>query len=70
MNPNLLMFSIDQCIDESPNECDFTKEFSKLEGAVAMDCDERFAGWRIGIISPVATKPIEACELLDGFIIY
>ena len=68
--PHLRMFSIGQCIDESPNECDFTREFSDLEGAVAMDCDRRFAGWKIGIMAPVAAKPIEVREMLDGVIVY
>jgi len=67
---NYQMFSIGQCIDESPNECDFTREFSYLEGAVAMDCNGRFAGWRIGFMAPVAAKPIEVYYILDSVIIY
>ncbi len=67
---NYQMFSIGQCIDESPNECDFTMEFSYVEGAVAMDCNGRFAGWRIGFMAPVAAKPIEVYDMLDGVIIY
>jgi len=70
LTSHLSMFSIGQCIDESPKECDFTREFSQLEGAVAMDCDGRFAGWKIGIMSPVAAKPIQVYELLDGVIVY
>ena len=68
--PHRRMFSIGQCIDESPNECDFTREFSHLEGAVAMDCDGRFSGWKIGFMALVAAKAIEVCELLDGVIVY
>ena len=68
--PNYQMFSIGQCIDEPPNECDFTREFSHVEGVVAMDCDRRFNGWKIGIMAPVAAKPTEVCELLDGVIVY
>ncbi len=64
------MFSIGQCIDESPNECDFTREFGHLEGAVAMDCNGRFAGWTIGFMVPVAAKPIEVCDMLEGVIVY
>ncbi len=67
---NYQMFSIGQCIDESPNDCDFTREFSHLEGAVAMDCDGRFSGWKIGFMSPVAAKPTEVCDILDGIIVY
>lgn len=68
--PHLRIFSIGQCIDESPNECDFTKEFASVKGAVALECDSRFGGWKVGIMAPVAAKPIEACELLDGLIVY
>jgi len=70
LTPHHRMFSIGQLIDESPNECDFTREFSHVEGVVAMDCDRRFNGWKIGIMAPVAAKPNEVCELLDGVIVY
>jgi hypothetical protein len=62
--------SIAQCIDESPKECDFTREFGNREGAVAMDCDKSFDGWKLGIISPLAIKSLEPYELLDGVIVY
>ena len=70
LTPNYQMFSIGQCIDESPNECDFTSTFSHLEGAVAMDCGGRFTGWKIGIMAPLAAKSTEVCEQLDGIIVY
>ena len=70
LTPHRRMFSIGQCIDESANECDFTREFSQLEGAVAMDCNGRFAGWRIGFMASVAAEPVEVSELLDGVIVY
>ncbi len=70
LTPHRRMFLIGQCIDESPNECDFTSAFSHLEGAVAMDCSGRFSGWRIGFMAPVAAKPIEVCDMLDGVIVY
>lgn len=68
--PNHRMFSIGQCIDESPNQCDFTSGFSHLEGAVVMDCIGRFTGWTIGFMAAVAAKPIEVCGMLDGIIVY
>ena len=70
LTPHRRMFSIAQLIDESPNDCDFTREFSHVEGAVAMDCDGTFTGWKIGILAPVATKPTQVCEMLDGVIVY
>ncbi len=68
--PHRRMFSIGQLIDESAKECDFTSAFSHVEGAVAMDCDRRFNGWKIGFMAPVAAKPTEVCELLDGVIVF
>ena len=70
LTPRRRMFSIGQCIDEKPNQCDFTRKFSSLEGAVPMDCDRRFAGWNLGIMATVAAKPSEVWELLDGIIVY
>jgi len=68
--PNRRMFSIGQCVDERPNECDFTREFSSVRGPVPMDCDRRFAGWNIGMMATVSAKPSEIWELLDGIIVY
>ena len=70
LTPHCRMFSIGQCIDERPNQCDFTREFSSIGGAVPMDCDRGFAGWNIGIMATVAAKPSEIWELLDGIIVY
>jgi hypothetical protein len=68
--PRLRAFSIGQCIDQMPYLCDFTREFGRLEGAVAMDCDDRFRDWKIGITRPVAAKPAQVSTLLDGVIVY
>jgi len=68
--PEYRIVSIAQCIDESPKECDFTREFGRREGAVAMDCDRSFAEWKLGIISPLAIKPLEPCERIDGVTVY
>jgi len=68
--PEYQVVSIAQCIDESPKECDFTREFGNREGAVAMDCDTNFAGWKLGITAPLAVKVLEPYDLLDGVIVY
>lgn len=68
--PNRHIFSIAQCIDESPDECDFTREFSSQKDVVALDCDERFVGWKIGMMAPVSAKYTAVWELLDGIIVY
>ena len=69
-NPDLRMFSIGQIIGDTVYECDFREAFGGLEGAVAIDLDQRFAGWKMGIAESVAIKPAELWELLDGLIVY
>ena len=68
--PHRRVFSIGQCIDETPNVCDFTRQLRSAQGPVPVDCDRRFAGWHIGMMATVAAKPIEIWELLDGLIVY
>jgi hypothetical protein len=70
MIPDLKAFSIGQVIDEDPNECDFTKRFGPIQGAVAMDCTERFSDWKIGVTSAIAIKNTKTCQLFDGLIVY
>lgn len=70
LTPYRRMFSIGQCSDERPGECDFTREFSSMRGPVPVDCDRRFDGWNIGIMATVAAKPSEIRHLLDGIIVY
>ena len=68
--PEISAFSIGQLIDENSSECDFTRRFSHMDGTVAMDCDDSFRGWKIGLTSAMAIKPTEPCELVDGIIVY
>ncbi|MFO8084825.1 MAG: hypothetical protein R6U27_10960 [Desulfobacterales bacterium] len=68
--PNTRVFSLANVIDEDPDKCDFTKEFSPVLDTVAIDCDDRFSGWKAGFLSVIAIKPAEICDLVDGFIIY
>ena len=48
----------------------FTKEFSKLPDAVALDLDDRYQGWKLGMTAPIAIVPAECYELVEGLIIY
>jgi hypothetical protein len=68
--PSARVFSITNIIDQNPDKCDFTKAFGSIPDTVAIDCDERFSGWKAGFQSIVAVKPSELCDLVDGFIIY
>jgi uncharacterized iron-regulated protein len=67
---NLCNFSIGQVIGESIYEDDFAERFGPIEGTVALDLDERYAGWKLGIVESLAIKPAEVWELLDGVIVY
>jgi hypothetical protein len=67
---NLRIFSIGQIIGDSVYECDFREKFGGLDGAVAVDLDDRFAGWKMGITQSMTIKPAEVWELLDGVIVY
>jgi uncharacterized protein (UPF0216 family) len=67
---NLRIFSIGQIIGDSVYDCDFREKVGGLDGAVALDLDERFAGWKMGILRSLAVKPAEVWELLDGVIVY
>jgi hypothetical protein len=66
----LRIFSIGQVIGETVYEDDFRREFGPVEGSVVVDLDERFAGWKLGIMQSMAVKPAEVWELLDGVIVY
>jgi len=68
--PSTRMWSVGQMIDGNPNECDFTREFSSLPGAVALDLDDRYRGWQMGLTSSIAIVPAECFDLVDGVIVY
>jgi len=41
-----------------------------MDDSVAMDCNDRFHGWKTGITSALAVKSMEPYELVDGVIVY
>ena len=57
--PNLKMVSIAQVIGESLYEDDFRERLSPIDGAVALDLNERYAGWKSSIGQSMAIKPAE-----------
>lgn len=67
---DLRIFSIGQIIGDSVYNCAFQEKFDGLDGAVAVDLDERFSGWKMGITQALAIKPAGVWELLDGVIVY
>lgn len=68
--PSTRMWSVGQLIHGNPDECDFTKRFSSLPDAVAVDLDDRYRGWKIGLTSTLAIVPSECFDLVDGLIVY
>ena len=57
-------------IDGNPNECNFTRKFSPLPGAVARDLDDRYRGWQMGLTATIAIVPAECFDLVDELIVY
>ncbi|MGD9366734.1 MAG: hypothetical protein PVH87_13625 [Desulfobacteraceae bacterium] len=70
MMPELKMFSVVHLVDTSGNNCDFSRRLSPLTGNVAIDLDQRFKGWRLGITDCLAVRPSQPYELVDGVIIH
>lgn len=68
--PDTKMWSVGQLINQNPDGCDFTKRFSSLPDAVALDLDKRYRGWKLGLTGPIAIVPAEPFELVDGLIVY
>jgi hypothetical protein len=68
--PSIKMWSVGQLIVEDPNECDFTRKFSSMPDAVALELDDRYRGWKLGLTASIAISPVECFELVDGLIVY
>jgi len=68
--PETRMWSVGQMIHGNPDECDFTKRFSSLPDAVALDLDNRYQGWKMGMTAPISIVPAECFDLVDGLIVY
>jgi hypothetical protein len=56
-------------IHGNPDGCDFTKKFGSLPDAVALDLDDRYLGWKLGMTAPIAIVPAECFELLNVLIV-
>jgi hypothetical protein len=70
---DLSMFSIINIMswsDRMINGCDFTRRFDPRPCPRAMDLDQRFRGWKLGIIQYAALEPAEPWDLADGIIVH
>ena len=68
--PSIKMWSVAQVIDETPAQCYFFQRYGSLPGAVALDVDDRYQGWRLGFTDLIAIVPAQCFELVDGVIVY
>jgi hypothetical protein len=69
-HPDIKKFSIAQLVGNQPKPCDFTDQFSHIEGIVALDCTDRFTDWKLGLLSIIAIKETVPHEAFDGLIVY
>ncbi len=69
-HPRLSMFSIAHILSQSGASCDFSRRLAPVDHSVAMDIDQSFDGWRLGLIDVLAIKPAPARQLLDGVIVH
>ncbi len=70
LQPSLNMFSIVHIVSRVESTCDFGRRLGPLPGTVAMDLDDRFKDWRLGLTACIAIRPTQADQLVDGVIVY
>ena len=54
--PSTKTWSVAQVIDEKPAQFDFFQRYSPLPGAVALDLNNQYRGWRLGFTDLIAIK--------------
>ena len=68
--PSIKMWSVAQVINQDPAQCDFSRRYNPLPGAVALDLNNQYRGWRLGFTDIIAIVPAQCFELVDGVIVY
>jgi hypothetical protein len=68
--PGMAMFSIVNGVGANEPDCDFGRYFGPLPGAVAIELDERFESWTLGLTRLIAIKPAPPHELVEALIVY
>jgi hypothetical protein len=69
-HPELRMFSLMHIVDQMAKDGDFSRRLSPMKGAVALDLDQRFKGWHLGVTACMALAPSQPYDLVDGVIVY
>jgi hypothetical protein len=70
VKPHLKTFSICQSITETPCENSISNNLTEDAILVTFDCIGRFSNYELGILKPVAAKPMKAYEITDGVLTY
>jgi len=68
--PAFAMFSIVNIIGSPDTACDFARRMGSLSSDLALDVDQRFKGWELGLTRYAAIAPAEPWTLFDGIIIH
>lgn len=68
LRPDLKVFSVVGCIDDSEEVCDFRKIFGGAKNPIAVETKD--LDFKVGILGTIAAKPITAHEAVDAVIVY
>ena len=66
--PDLSIFSVAECIDDSEEECDFRRVFGGTRNPIAVET--KGLDFKLGTLSVIAAKPMTAREAVDAVIVY
>ena len=68
--PALSMFSIVNIVGSPDTACDFARRLGSWSSGLALDVDQRFKGWKLGLTQYAAIAPAEPWTLIDGIIVH
>ena len=68
--PGLKVFSLVHLLAGGDTISDFSARLGPMPGINAVDLDDRFSGWRLGVTDCLAVRYREAYELVDGVIVH
>jgi hypothetical protein len=68
--PGLSVFSILNIIGNRGQNCDFSRHFGGLSGAVAIELDSTFQNWTLGLTRVLAVQSNAPGQLAEGLIVY
>lgn len=69
-HPELNMFSVAHILSQSDPNCDFSTRIEPVLGSVALDVDQAFDHWRLGLTACLAIQNAPIRHILDGLIVH